>query len=195
MKFLRRTYDWVLHWADTRWGVSALGVLAFLEAFIFPVPPDPLLIALCLGRRTRSFLYAAVSTVGSVCGGALGYFIGWKLMEKVGMPIIHFYHAEATFEKIASQFRTYDFWAVFIAGFTPIPYKVFTISAGACSISFGVFILASVTSRGARFFLVAGLMRLFGEPVKGFIERYFDWLAIGFVVLLIAGFILISGGV
>lgn len=187
----RRLYDWVLSWADTRWGGLALFIIAFAESSFFPIPPDVLLIALCMGKPVRSFYYAAICTAGSVLGGLLGYLIGWQFMASLGMKIARFYGAEEILERAGMLFREYDAWAVAIAGFTPIPYKVFTIAAGMFSVSLPVFFLASLFSRAARFFLVAGLIWKFGPSIRGFIDKYFDRLAILFTVLLIGGFVLI----
>ncbi|UCH19978.1 MAG: DedA family protein [Deltaproteobacteria bacterium] len=186
---LRRLYDWVLHWAATPYGTWALFLLAFSESSFFPIPPDVLLIALAVAIPKKSFKYALLCSVGSVVGGCFGYFIGWQFMASVGEKIIAFYGLDAKVEHIARLYMTYDAWAIGIAGFTPIPYKVFTISAGAFKINFSVFIFASLVSRSARFFLVGGLIYIFGPRIKAFIDRYFDLLAIAFTVLLIAGFV------
>jgi len=188
----RRLYDWVLHWAHTPHGLAALFVLAFAESSFFPVPPDVLLIALVLGAARRWILLAGLCTAGSVLGGLAGYGIGLFLMDTVGARVIEFYHAQAYYEKVAQWYQLYDFWIVLAAAFTPIPYKVFTIASGAFQIHVMGFTLASLVGRGARFFLVAGLLRLFGEPVRRFIDKYFDWLALAFLVLLVAGFAVIK---
>jgi len=188
---IKRLYDWVLHWADTPYGTPALFLLAFTESSFFPVPPDVLLIALCLSIPTRSFYYALICSIGSVLGGAFGYLIGITFMDTIGMKILAFYGFNEQYTYVQQLYMKYDAWAVGIAGFTPIPYKVFTISAGAFKISFPVFIIASVVSRSLRFFIVAGLIYAFGKPIKGFIDRYFNILCIVFTVLLIGGFIVI----
>jgi membrane protein YqaA with SNARE-associated domain len=187
----RRLYDWMMHWAHTPHSVVALFLLAFAESSFFPIPPDALLIALVLGSAQRWALFAALCTVGSVLGGVAGYGIGMFLMDTVGMPVIEFYNAQEYFVKVEQWYRQYDFWIVFAAAFTPIPYKVFTIASGAFHINLVGFVLASAIGRGARFFLVAGLLRLVGEPVRRFIDKYFDLLALAFVALLIGGFVLI----
>lgn len=189
---LRRMYDWVLHWAQTPYGAWALFWLAFCESSFFPIPPDVLLIALAVAVPKKSLRYAAVCSVGSVLGGCLGYLIGWHFMSAVGGWILDFYALTPKWEIIEDLYQQYDAWAIAIAGFTPIPYKVFTISAGAFHIHFGIFILASALSRSARFFLVGGLIYIFGARIQGFIEKYFDLLAIAFVVLLVAGFLLVK---
>ena len=190
---LRKIYDWVLHWAQTPYGTWALFILAFCESSFFPIPPDILLIALAIALPRKSLTYAWVCSAGSVLGGCFGYLIGWQFMNAIGNRIIDFYGLVDKFESIETLYRTYDAWAIGIAGFTPIPYKVFTISAGAFEINFVVFFLASLVSRSARFFLVGGLIYLFGPKIQPFIDRYFNALAVAFTVLLIVGFILLKG--
>ena len=189
---LRRLYDWVQHFAETPYGSWALFLLAFAESSFFPVPPDILLIALAVSIPSKAFRYALICSVGSVLGGIFGYVIGYQFMEFVGFGILNFYGLTDKYESVAELYNRYNAWAVGIAGFTPIPYKVFTISAGAFKINFGVFLLASIVSRSARFFIVAGLIYVFGAQIRAFIEKYFNILAVIFVLLLIGGFILIS---
>ena len=189
---LRRLYSWVLHWAETPYGSWALFVLAFCESSFFPLPPDVLLIALAVSIPKKSFKYALICTAGSLIGGCLGYLIGWQFMITVGEKIIQFYGLTHKMQYIKDLYIQYDAWAIGIAGFTPIPYKVFTISAGAFDINFTVFLVASAVSRGARFFLVGGLIYMFGPRIKLFIDRYFNILAIAFVILLVAGFVIIK---
>jgi len=189
---LRRLYSWVLHWAETPYGSWALFLLALSESSFFPVPPDVLLIALAVSIPKKSFKYALICTAGSLIGGCLGYLIGWQFMITVGEKIIQLYGLTHKMQYIKDLYMQYDAWAIGIAGFTPIPYKVFTISAGAFDINFTVFVIASAISRAARFFLVAWLIYLFGPKIKTFIDKYFNILAITFVVLLIAGFVIIK---
>jgi membrane protein YqaA with SNARE-associated domain len=189
---LRRLYDWVLHWAATPYGTWALFLLAFAESSFFPIPPDVLLIALCVARPDKSLKYALVCSIGSIIGGCLGYLIGWQFMASVGSRIVNFYGLTDKVAYIESLYNTYDAWAVGIAGFTPIPYKVFTIAAGMFKINFTVFVLASMVSRSARFFLVGGLIYLFGPRIQRFIDRYFNLLAVTFTVLLVGSFVLIK---
>jgi membrane protein YqaA with SNARE-associated domain len=189
---LRRLYDWVLHWAETPYGTWALFVLAFCESSFFPVPPDILLIALSVALPKKALRYALVCSGGSLLGGCFGYFIGWQFMATVGDAIIRFYGLAEKYGYIQALYTRYDAWAVGIAGFTPIPYKVFTITAGAFRINFIVFLVASAISRSARFFIVGGLIYLFGPRIQSFIDRYFNSLAIAFVILLIVGFVVIK---
>lgn len=189
---LRRLYDWVLHWAQTPYSQWALFLLAFAESSFFPIPPDVLLIALAVARPPRAFRFALVCSIGSVLGGCLGYAIGYGFMAGVGQQIVDLYGFAEKMEYIGDLYRRYDAWAVGIAGFTPIPYKVFTIAAGIFKIDLPVFILASAVSRSARFFLVSALIYRFGPGIQAVIDRYFDLLAIVFVILLILGFVVIK---
>jgi membrane protein YqaA with SNARE-associated domain len=183
----RRLYDWVLSWAESRWGTVALFGLSFAESSFFPVPPDPLLMALGLGKRSRSLYYAFVCSVASVLGGILGYIVGAYLWDAVRDICFTYLFRPDQFESVRVAYDTYNFWVVFTAGFTPIPFKVFTITGGVFGINFAVFVLASAIGRSARFFLVAGLIYRFGAPIRRFIDRYFNLLSILFVVLLVGG--------
>ncbi|PIE66639.1 MAG: cytochrome B [Deltaproteobacteria bacterium] len=189
---LRRLYGWVLRWATTPYGTCALFVLAFAESSFFPIPPDVLLIAMCVACPKRSFKYALVCSLGSVLGGCLGYLIGWQFMAAAGSRIVDFYGLADKVSYIGELYNTYDAWAVGIAGFTPIPYKVFTIAAGMFKINFTVFLVASVAARSARFFIVGGLIYWFGPRIQRFIDRYFDLLAVIFTVLLVGSFVIIK---
>lgn len=191
----------MLHWAETPYGPIALFILAFAEASFFPIPPDALLIALVLGARSKAFKFAANSTIASVLGALLGYAIGHYMWwgtsnEFSGLAIFFFDNIPGfthdVFYRVKNLYEEWDFWIVFTAGFTPIPYKVFTISSGAFEISLIPFVIASIISRAGRFFLVAFLIWKFGEQIKGFIDKYFNWLAIGFTVLLVGGFAVIK---
>lgn len=188
---LRKLYDWVLSWAHRPGGTWVLFGVAVAESSFFPIPPDVLQIALGLERPRRSFWYALVSSVGSVLGGVLGYFIGLLLYESVGRAIIELYHLEATFEQVGRYYHAQAFIWIFIAAFTPIPYKVFTIAAGVYHqfVPLPVLILASAIGRPARFFLVAVLIYFFGPRIKDFIDRYFNLLTLLFGFLLVAGFL------
>ncbi len=196
----RYLYDWVLSWAESPSGAVALFVLAFAESSFFPIPPDVLLIALVLGAREKAWRYAATCSTASIVGGLFGYFIGWGLWYSGGnfSPIAMFFFDYVpgftvdVFNQVAALYEKYGFWIVFTAGFTPLPYKVITITAGVAKIDIGVFVVASLVSRSLRFLLVAGLIWKFGPPIREFIEKRFNLLAIVFVVLLVGGFVLIS---
>ena len=188
----RKTYDWVLHWAATPYAIPALGIISFVESSFFPIPPDVLLIAMVVAVPTIWFRAALVCSITSVLGGMLGYLIGWQFMDLIGMRIVELYHFQPQFEKIGSMYNEHQAWAVGAAGFTPLPYKVFTIAAGAFKIDFPIFVLASAVSRSARFFLVAALMYKFGPPVKALIEKYFNLFTIVFFILLVLGFVVLK---
>lgn len=191
---IRRSYDWVLHWAETPYGVPALFLIAFAESSFFPIPPDPLLLALCLGASRRSLRFAGVATLASVTGGMLGYAIGagaWGVAQGWFFAYVPGVTPEA-FEGVRVFYDRHGFAAVFLAGLTPIPYKVFTLASGVFGINFAVFVLASFLSRGLRFFILAALVYRFGPPIERFIDRHFDRLVLVFSVLLVGGFIAIE---
>lgn len=190
MKLIKRMYNWVLHWAETPYGVPALFLLAFAESSFFPIPPDVLLIALSLSLPKNAFKYALVCSAGSVLGGTFGYLLGWQFWE-VAQGLLFRYIDQAGFETVRHYFLTYEAWAVGIAGFTPIPYKVFTIAAGFMGANFSVFIIASLISRSARFFLVASLIYFFGPSIREFIDKYFELATVAFTVLLVGGILLL----
>jgi membrane protein YqaA with SNARE-associated domain len=193
---IRRLYDWVIGWADTRFAVAALFVLAFAESSFFPIPPDVLMIAMCIGCVPMSYRYATWCSIGSVIGGAAGYAIGFFLWEIDGVQQFFFDYipgvSPATVDKVGGLYEQYSFWIVFAAAFTPIPYKVITILAGVFAINFPMFLLGSAIGRSARFFLVAWLFKKFGPGIKDFIERRFALVTFLGTVLLVAGFVAIK---
>jgi membrane protein YqaA with SNARE-associated domain len=190
---LRRMYEWVESFAEKPHALWALFLIAFAESSFFPIPPDVLLIALAVSFPSKSMRFAAVCAGGSVLGGILGYYIGFGLMETVGDPIIATYHAQEYWVKVEEAYRgELGVWFLSAAAFTPIPYKVATIAAGATQMPFLPFILASAIGRSARFFLVAGLIWKFGPSFKSFIDKYFDKLSIAFIVLLVLGFVAVK---
>ena len=199
MNIFKRLYDWMLSWGNSRWGAVALFCFAFAESSFFPIPPDVLLIALCLGAATRAFRFAAICTVGSILGALAGYAIGYYAWQNGAGEYTalaewfyaHIFSIEA-FNRVKALYDTYDFWIVFTAGFTPLPYKIFTISGGLFHINLAMFIVASIISRGLRFMLIAGLIWKFGAPIKTFIDKYFNLLAIVFTVLLIGSFFIVG---
>ncbi len=201
INIIRRLYDWVLHWAHTPYGMPALFLLALAESSFFPVPPDVLLIALAVSIPKRSFKYALVCSLGSVLGGVIGYGIGYMLWygpDGTFSAFARFFFdyipgfTVQVFNLVQGKYNENAFLAVFTAGFTPIPYKVFTIAGGVCKINFLEFLLASAVGRSMRFFLVAGIIWKFGEPITKWIDKYFNKLAILFTVLLIGGFIVVK---
>ncbi|MBQ1952002.1 MAG: DedA family protein [Alistipes sp.] len=199
MNIVKRLYDWMLSWGDSRWGALALFLFAFAESSFFPIPPDVLLIALCLGAVARSFRFAAICTAGSILGAMVGYAIGYFVWQNAAgeyTALAHFFFNHVfsveAFEKVGALYDQYNFWIVFTAGFTPLPYKIFTITGGLFHINFVMFIVASIISRGLRFFLIGGLIWKFGAPIKSFIDKYFNLLAIAFTVLLVGSFFLLG---
>ncbi len=185
---LRRLYDWVMTWSEHRHSVKALAVFGASEAVFFPIPADVLLIAMGAARPKKSLWYATVLTFWSVTGGLLGYAIGWGFWVATQDFFFAYVFSEELFQYVVTLFQDNAFWAIFTAGFTPIPYKVFTIAAGVGNLLIPTFILASFLSRGLRFFAIGLLLYYFGESIRVFIERYFNWLAIVFTVLVISGF-------
>lgn len=191
MGLVRRLYERSLAWVQTPYGVWALFWLAVAESSFFPIPPDVFLIVLGIAAPRRSFRYAAVCAAGSVLGGALGYGLGLGFMDTIGRRILVWYGLTDKYQMVQHLYQQYDVLAVGAAGFTPLPYKLFTISAGAFRINFVTFMLVSLVARSARFFLVAAFIYRFGAPVRHFIDRYFNLLSIVFLFLLVAGYLVV----
>ena len=191
----RRLYDWVLHWAYTPYALPALVLLAFAESSFFPIPPDVLLLPLCLGHPGRAFRYAFWCSVASVAGGIAGYWLGFGLWH-AGLREICFEYVPGftpgVFARVGELYDQWSFWIVFTAGFSPLPYKVFTITAGVFGINFAMFVLASVVSRSARFYIEAWLLRRFGPPIRDFVEKRLGLMALVFCVALVGGFVAIK---
>lgn len=186
---LRRLYDWTIHLSSKRHAPWALGAVAFAESSFFPLPPDIVLIPMVLARRERAWFYATICTIASVIGGIFGYAIGYFLFDTVGNYILNLYGYQEAFQSFAARYNEFGVWIVLIAGVTPFPYKVITIASGVTQLNFFVFMMASIVARGARFYLVAGLLWWFGEPIRAFIDRYFGILSIIFMALLFGGFL------
>ena len=199
MNIVKRLYDWMLSWGNSRWGGLALFLFALAESSFFPIPPDVLLIALCLGVTTRSFRYGAICLSGSIVGAIIGYAIGffcWQNTAGEYTALANWFFAHVfsleSFLNVGELYDKYNFWIVFTAGFTPLPYKIFTITGGLFHINFAMFIFASIISRGLRFMLIAALIWKFGAPIKSFIDKYFNLLAIAFTILLIGSFFIVG---
>ena len=186
--WIRNLYKWVIHWAGTPYAIFALFLLAVAESSCFPIPPDVLLIAMAFSVPTRAFYYAAICSAGSVLGGILGYFIGLFLWGVVGEFFLTHIMSEKLFSAVTAKYQLHSFWIVFTAAFTPIPYKIFTVTAGVMKINFTGFVIASLIGRSMRFFLVATLLYFFGDKAKKFIEKYFEWITLAFAALLFLGF-------
>lgn len=179
---------WTVHWAQTPFGSLALFLIAFAESSFFPIPPDILLIALCFINPSLSLFYALITLIGSVTGGMFGYLIGLK----GGKPLVGRFISREKIELAHNYFERFEAWAIIIAGFTPIPYKVFTISAGVLYVNFKTFVFASLLGRGGRFFLVAFSILLFGKQIEDLLHRYFNLATIIFIALLLGGFFVLK---
>ena len=190
-KKIRALYNWVVGWAETKWAERALAGISFAESSFFPIPPDPLLIAMVMANPKKFLRHAAICTASSVAGGVAGYGIGLLLFGSVGAWVVETYHLQEAFALIGTRYEENAFLTVFTAAFTPIPYKLITIAAGVFHIHFAAFLIASIFGRGARFFLVAFLMHHLGKRYKDSIEKYIDVFSLLFVALLILGFLLI----
>jgi len=190
-KPLRALKSWVESLAAKPFAGWALFLIAFAESSFFPIPPDVLLIALAVVLPSKAFRYASICSIGSVLGGMLGYLLGVEFYDLIGRPIIQFYGVEHQYNEVQGLYEKNAFLSIAIAGFTPIPYKVFTIAAGAFHIPFLTLVTASLISRSLRFFLVAALFFWFGPPIKSLIDKYFEWLTLAFIVLLVLGFVVI----
>jgi membrane protein YqaA with SNARE-associated domain len=188
---LRRLYDWTLALARHRHALPALAAVSFIESSVFPIPPDVLIIPMVLAARERAWLIAGVATAGSVLGGLFGYLIGAALFDVLGQPILNLYGYSTEFYEFQARYNEWGAWIVFGAGLTPFPYKVITIASGVMHLDLGVFIVASVLSRGPRFFLVAALLWRFGAPIQRFIEANLPLLTTVFFLLLFGGFVAI----
>ena len=182
-----------MHWAETPQGLVALFLIAFAESSFFPIPPDVLLIAIVAAAPGKWLKAAGLCMAGSVTGAMLGYGIGFGFMATVGQPIVDFYHAQGHWDQVVELYTgVWGVWFLAAAAFTPIPYKVATIAAGATHMPFAPFLLVSALGRGARFFIVAGILRLFGPPVRRTLEKNFDLAALLFLILLFGGFVVLK---
>jgi membrane protein YqaA with SNARE-associated domain len=182
----RALYDWVLRLAHHRHALPALGAVSFAESSFFPVPPDVMMVPMILARRDRAYLIAAVCTLGSVLGGMLGYAIGYFLTDFANQVLEFFRHN--AFQDFTAQYNKYGWAIILVKGLTPIPFKLVTIASGLSHYPFALFVLLATITRGARFFIVAALLKRFGAPVQTFIEERLNLFAWGFLILLIGGF-------
>ncbi|MBL6933657.1 MAG: DedA family protein [Rhodospirillales bacterium] len=189
---LRGLYDWTMNLAGHRHALAALALVSFIESSVFPIPPDILIIPMVLAAREKAWRIALVCTIASVLGGLAGYGIGYSLYETVGKPLLDFYGYGDKFAQFQGYYHEWGAWIVGGAGLTPFPYKVITIASGVADLDLIVFTVASLLSRGLRFFIVAGLLWYFGEPIRIFIEKNLGLLASAFFVLLFGGFVLIK---
>ena len=186
---LQRTYRGVLALAASPRAPWWLAAVAFAESSFFPIPPDALLIPMALARPHRAWRLAVICTLASVAGGALGYLIGYALFDQLAQPLLRAYHYEAAFARFQHTYAQWGLWVILVKGLTPIPYKIVTIASGAAHFDFALFMAASAVTRGLRFFLVAALIRRFGEPVRDFIERRLTLVTSAVAAAIVGGFL------
>jgi membrane protein YqaA with SNARE-associated domain len=189
---LKRAYDWALARAASPQAERFLAFVSFADSSFFPVPPDLMLIPMCLAQPQRALRYALVATITSVAGALLGYAIGALLFDTVARPLLALYGYLPVFESFRARFNANGWLIMFLFAFTPLPYKVATIAAGATGLSLPVVVLVSTLGRGGRFFLVALVMRRWGEPAAALIDRHFHTLAVVFGILLVGSFVVVK---
>ena len=188
----QRLYKKCLNLAGHKNSNFYLGLISFIESSFFPIPPDIILIPMIIAKRTKAFIYAFICTISSVLGGLFGYLIGFALFNSIGIALINLYGMTEYITNLKEYYNNYGIWFVLIAGFTPIPFKIITITSGLFQLNLIIFILCSLIARGCRFYLISGLLYLFGETIKKFIDRYFNFLTILFVILLIGGVLILN---
>ena len=189
---LRGLYNWTIRLAGHRHATLALFAVSFAESSVFPIPPDAMLVPMILANPRKAWLFAGVCTVASVLGGMVGYAIGYFLYDTLGKPILQLYGQQEQIEHALAWYREWGAWIVAVKGFTPIPYKVVTITSGFAHLDIWAFLLASVVSRIPRFFLVAALLRRYGDPIRSFIEKRLYLVTMLFLLFLVGGFVVIE---
>ena len=185
---IRPLYDWILRQAEKPYAEGILFLMAMAEASVFPLPPDILLLPMVIAQRDKAWRFAAICTAGSVLGGLIGYSIGALAMATLGQWIVETYHLQNAFQTFHDQFNKWGVWIIIAKGLMPIPFKLVTIASGVAGLNLGAFVLAAALTRGMRFFLIAALVRKFGEPIRIFIEKYLTWIALGVLAVIIGGF-------
>lgn len=191
-KFVRKIYDWVLGLSTRKSALVWLFIISFIESSFFPIPPDIMLIPMILATPRKAWKIAGVCTIASVIGAYLGYIIGVYFFQLIAEPLLNFYGYLNKFNEFKRLYAEYGAWIVFGAGITPFPYKIITIASGVVHLNLVVFTIASIIARGLRFFLIAWLLKVYGEKMKAFIEKNLGWLSILFLILLIGSFLLIK---
>ena len=192
MKLLRSLYNWTLKKAEHRHSSWILGIVSFTESSFFPIPPDILLIPMIIAKRVQAWMYAFICTFSSVLGGVAGYAIGYFFYSSIGVLIIDAYHLSSSFNTFESYYNEYGILIVLGAGFTPFPFKFITIASGVFNLNIFLFIITAIIARGLRFYLLAGLLFVFGEKIKVLIDKYFNMFAILFFILLVGSVLLIK---
>jgi membrane protein YqaA with SNARE-associated domain len=188
---LRRLYDYIIELSSRPRALWALAAVAFAESSFFPIPPDAMVIPMALARPDRGWRIATVCTVASVVGGMFGYAIGYFLYETIGQWLVSVYHYENAMDQFRDAYARWGLWIILLKGLTPIPYKLVTITSGVAHYDFLVFVVASIVTRGARFFVEVALLRRYGPSIREFVERYLTWVTTGFVVCVAGGFVLV----
>jgi membrane protein YqaA with SNARE-associated domain len=193
MKLIRNVYDWMGKKAHSRHGLVWLCILFFIESSFFIIPVDPLLILFCVEHRKRAFFFATLATISSVVGGIFGYMIGYLLWDSVGVRLVNLFISQETFQVAVHRYTLYQAWAVLIGALTPVPYKAITISAGFCKLPLIPFFVYSIIGRGARFYLLAGAIYVWGVHIKEFIDKYFNYLVVAFTLIVILSCLALKG--
>lgn len=191
-QLIRKTYDYVIHLSANQYALAWLFVISFVESSFFPIPPDIMLIPMILATPKKAWKIAGVCTLASILGAYLGYAIGLFFFQLIAEPLLTFYGYLDKFNEFKDLYAEYGAWIVFGAGITPFPYKIITIASGVVHLNLAVFTVASILARGLRFFLIAWLLKVYGEKMRLFIEKNLGWLSILFLILLIGGFALIK---
>lgn len=192
MKLLRKIYDWTLKKSSHPKASWFLSIVSFAESSVFPIPPDIILIPMIIANKFKAWFYASICTISSVLGGIVGYMIGYFFYNSLGIIIVEYYSFSDQFSNFETYYNNLGFWIVLGAGFTPFPFKIITIASGVFGLNIIAFILVSFIARGLRFFILAALLRIFGNFINKFIDKYFNILAILFFILLIGGFVIIK---
>tara|TARA_B100000073_G_C23548647_1_gene499168 strand:- start:65 stop:649 length:585 start_codon:yes stop_codon:yes gene_type:complete len=192
MKFFRNLYDWTLRQSSKKFAPWFLAFISFVESSFFPIPPDIILIPMIIAKRTKAFIYASICTISSVIGGLFGYLIGFIFFNSIGIILVNFYGMSEYIENLKEYYNNYGVWFVLVAGFTPVPFKIITIASGLFQLNLFIFILCSFVARGLRFYLISGLLYLYGEAIKYFIEKYFNYLTIIFFIVFLGGILLLK---
>jgi len=188
----RSLYDWTLRVARHRHAIPGMAAVSFAESSFFPIPPDVMLVPMVLARRDQAYLIAAVCTVSSVLGGLFGYAIGYFLYDSVGVWLVNLYGAHHALEEFRAWYDEWGAAVILVKGLTPIPFKVVTIASGFFQFNFPLFVLLAAITRGARFFLIAWLLKRYGSPIQGFIEKRLTLIGWAFLGLLVGGFALVT---
>lgn len=188
----RPMYDWVLRMAHHRHALRSLAIVSFCESSFFPIPPDVMVVPMVLARRDKAYTIAAVCTLASIVGGMFGYAIGYFLWDSVGQWLVNLYHMQTKIEALRQGYANYGAAIILLKGLTPIPFKLVTLASGFFAFNFPLFVLLAAITRAARFFIIAALLKRYGEPVQKFIEERLNLFAWGFLILLVAGFAAIA---